>query len=569
LSEPVLHLLGSPNFLWLALLCIWEDFRARPAMSLGGFLKLLVEKLSDRAAQYVLVGERKVLSAEGILRFATEIAWLNYSKGAGVDEEKCRELLWKHKLEINPSLLLRTRPAKLFDIKGGRQTHILVELPQGVVTSFLVALRFIESLEGKDLLSVLGRPISDEVYEFILEMLRVRGAIASPESEAWLRRTRDQLWGWYSLQAVAVIPKKVLSGGVVFSDIELYADFRLLCLLLCAEINLLLKDDRPLTASAPKAISLLVKSLQSNPYPGRLDFRKRLAGANLKGGEFEDVDLEGADFSGCKLEEARFRRCCLNGAKLDGASLVGAAIDNCSALKATANGADFTGCTVRYCDFSGSKMRGAKINASSFVSVSFAGASLVSVSMSKSHFSTASFENANMNVARLEKSDFNSADFSGAKLVGAHMANCTLSLCVFRKANLLIADFSGSKFSSPLLEDCDGTGMMALKSEFEDLSCYRSNFTEASLGGASLPEAKMHQVDFTNADLSGVTLKGSDVRSVQFSGANLTMASLAGAVFKDPAGLETVKLADGLDLSGSIGLEPKIRLALKRLGAKD
>ncbi len=569
LSAEMLYLFREPENLWMAMQHGWDELRKVPSQTIPEFASNIVSNMVDEAAKYLLLGERKSVDPDRIHQFVKELAWTCYVRGSAIPQADINELCDRFSLDIRAESFIRLSSIRIFDVKGNSSAMTLAT-HWGFLRNYLIASRFLENVDKKELLLLLGKRYSDAIF------LMITGLIAKrfEQYEALLginelKRLRDTLWNWYSYSAVVVMPQRSTKVGIVISDFDLFADFRLFCLLLVAELTRMIKDERPLTLNNPKAISYLIKSLQSNPASDRIDFKKYLANSNLRGVVFEDIDLENANFSNCRLNEARFLRCNMTGVDLQFSSIVGGNFDNCSMNSVNVSNADLTGCRIRYCDLSGSLLRETKIDASSFVYVSLNRAVLVGINMTKSNCNMTNFEGANLIGGKFDRSGFERVDFSGAKLVAANFSNCELVLCTFKQTNLMLAVFSGSKLHNVTLVSCDAAGILANTTEFVELISQATTFEECDITRSNLTEARLRKSDFTSADLTGSKFDNADLRESVFNDASIAMTNMIGVAFHDSKGLDLIRAAEGADVTNATGIDLKGRMALKKLGAKD
>ena len=468
LNPDLVSLFSNPLILWQTMNFAWEDVLQNPLQGRILLLKSLFSKTSKASSDYIMKGERKDVNPMLLQNILEEIAWKEYSGQSLVNMSGLEEILDALSFFESPSLLTRISPARVLEIVGKEDKGIGFRITSEVFSDYLIATRFIKALKKKDILRILGRPLSESILKMVIEILEID---FSGDVEVY-KKLRDTCWKWFNYPAVAVIPKKIIKDQMVFSDIEIFSDFRLFCFLVLTELTRSIGDEMPLNRGSANALSLLIKSLQSNEFSGRIDFKNYLANLNLKGVHFEDIDLAGAVFSNCKLDDAVFSRCNLEGADFSNSSLVGSRFNNCLLKDFTAKKADFTGCTVSYCDITGAHLREAEFKASSFINVSFSKCDLTGASMSKSSFNSSSFQNANINGGEFTKSDFQSVDFSNAKLVGTSFSNCNFSFCLFKETDMTLSSFIGSEFTNAVIVNSYMGGISAGKDHLQGFKLF-------------------------------------------------------------------------------------------------
>ncbi|RKY20035.1 MAG: hypothetical protein DRP90_03925 [Planctomycetota bacterium] len=569
LSAEVLEAFNLPLNLWCALNFAYEDLRRMPSMGLTEFAEHLVRRMAKYTAETILVMEHRAVDPAGITAFCKELAWHNYLTGRAIgDADTLRQMLKAARLDISPHAFLKAPFSRLVDVRGNRFSPVWLEVPNELLVSWLVARRFLENVKARNFLNLLGRPLNEQTFDMIVDMLEGLEELEGEPRVEVLRKIRDTLRHWFRYNAIAVLPKRLSKQGVAFSDLDVFPDFKLVCLLLWSEVTRMLGDDRPLPLP-PRSLSQLIKALQVNPSPDRLDFRRYLAGLTLKGVEFSDIDLEGADFSRCNLADAKFLRCNLRNVSFRGADMVGGTFENCSLKDSDFSESDLSGCTIRYCDLSGAAFRDSRIDASRLHYASFRGSGMVGTTMSKSSCSMVDFTSANMTGARMSDSTFERVDFSRAKMVGAVLDSSLFDASVFKETNMTVASALKCNFRGSIMDSTGMAGVNAQNSRFEGVATDSLDLEEALLHKAAFADVRLRRARLRKADLTGARLPRADLREADLTSANLTMADLNGAMLDGAVGLGTLEKVEGANITGCSGISPLEKSRLKRLGAID
>ena len=178
-----------------------------------------------------------------------------------------------------------------------------------------------------------------------------------------------------------------------------------------------------------------------SPKPGvdwsRCDkAKKRLAGAELSGGQFIDTDFSGSSLNGAELRGARMLRTNLLRATLNDADLSGADLSNALGSRARLIGANLTGAI-----------------------------------MNKAEFSRADLSGANLSEADLSKADFPRAKLTGSNLSNAVLVYANVSRAQLQDATLAGADFHGAYTLLTRFEGSDLSAALNLTQEQLEIAC--------------------------------------------------------------------------------------------------
>lgn len=305
------------------------------------------------------------------------------------------------------------------------------------------------------------------------------------------------------------------------------------------------------------------------PEMTRAELEQRLGEGerSFKGRDFSGLDCSGLDLGGVDLSECRLDRANLDACSLVGANLTKATLKAASLLETTLSAAILSGAALVNVKGSGASFDGAILDGADLTLAELEGASFREASCPKALFteaelskacfddadaSGAAFERAELGEASLVAAIFDDANLTGAKLercqagqlslrgadlsavrlreaslVGADISEATLDGASFVDADLTEATLTGAHGESVDFEGATmrslraGGGCVLPKARLEWVQGAGSQWSEATLSGASFRFADLPRASFISADLSDAVLHAADLRQANLSKAKL------------------------------------------------
>lgn len=355
-------------------------------------------------------------------------------------------------------------------------------------------------------------------------------------------------------------------------------------------------------------------SLQRVEMPAQIRLvRLVFKGANLSRIVLDECCLESADLCNatlaqCSLRGAQLSQALLSGADvseamLQGVVLTGGCASGASFARSQMQSASFADCNAANAIWDHCACTKASFDSVNLTRASFRGATLQGCRFTKCVCASAILAGADLAGAHLSDCSLADADLSNANLRDATLSGCDLQRAVFTHACLAGCDLSHAKLQGALIflpAGADGGGANAdcsdplEESPVLDLRSIRlqgaqglvlqhlrhANLSNADLRGLSLERcdlssARLLLADFSGCDLRFANLSNSNLEGAIFQRALLVAARLDGArathcnfaladlhdakLFVAPGGRgggggDEGQLADGIDLSGALGL---------------
>jgi len=152
--------------------------------------------------------------------------------------------------------------------------------------------------------------------------------------------------------------------------------------------------------------------------------------------------------------------------------------------------------------------------------------------LTEAQFTGANFEGARMIVTNFERASLYCADLRGVDARNANFTRADIRGASLRGADLAGANLDGADMRQAMLARGDlpeGFGLTAASaSQPQSLggAAFSVDFSNCSMKGARLNNAKLRGANFSGALLGGIDLKGADVTGSRFDGAVLTGVNL-------------------------------------------
>ena len=199
-------------------------------------------------------------------------------------------------------------------------------------------------------------------------------------------------------------------------------------------------------------------------------------------------DISGVNIAGAELDGANFRDVNLSGADLGGAEL---------------NGANLSHAKLYDTDFSTAYLDGANLSNAFLHGANLTNADLIDATLDHVQAYSVDFARANLSGASLRYSKLDSADFSRANLTGTNLYQADLSYANLIGAELKGADFSQAEINRTIFADNDLREVKGLErvrhrgpSEVSISTIYKSGgqIPESFLRGCGVPDVFIMQI---------------------------------------------------------------------------